>query len=399
MVSYIPTFPLQLWGKKWGKYMKLNVRKIRELKEPGRYADGGSLYLHIRPGGSRQWIVRTTISGKRSDIGLGSLNYVSLAEAREKAREIVKETRAGVDPLLEKRKAKAVPTFATVSEAVWNQLKPTWKSAKHANQWISTLEDFAYPHLANKKISDISSSHILDVLTPIWTDKPETAKRIRQRLRAIFDWAKASGYYLNENPVDAVKMALPRQKESGNHHKALQWDKLPAFMQELQQRSGISASALQFLILTAGRSGEVRYAVWNEISDDLWSIPAERMKMGKLHRVPIVRQSRQILQNMSGHSETYIFPSQNSSQKPMSDMVFKALFKRMGYDEITAHGFRSTFRDWASDNNVEAREVAEAVLAHQLGDQTERAYARSDMFERRKKLMAKWADFAMSECD
>jgi integrase len=395
ITSHYPIIPIRSWGKPWGKVMKLSVRKIKELAGPGRYSDGNGLYLHIRPGGSQQWLLRTTVQGKRTDIGLGSASLVTLSEAREKAHELRKQARDGLDPLQERRTLLSVPNFSEAAFIVWEQKRPAWKNTKHAKQWIGTLEEFAYPVIGEKKVPDVTSAHILEILSPIWTTKAETARRVRQRLRAVFDWAKVSGHRSGDNPVDGVKLALPKQADRVKHHAALPWQQLPEFMEKLLSQSGFSASALRFLILTATRSGEVRAASWGEIAGDIWCIPAERMKMKRDHRVPLSDAVLSVLEEMVGFSEILIFPSINDFNKPMSDMVFKALFTRMGYKEITAHGFRSTFRDWVSDNAVASREVAEAALAHQVGDKTERAYARSDMFERRRKLMLAWTDYAL----
>jgi integrase len=213
----------------------------------------------------------------------------------------------------------------------------------------------------------------------------------------VFDWAKASGFYVGDNPVDGVKTALPKQTKQPKHHTALPWQELPVFMELLSKRTGMSAQALTFLILTVGRSGEIRGAEWSEVNGDDWIVPADRMKMKRDHRVPLSANAKRIVENMTGHSDRLIFPSTNNTEKPLSDMVFKALFKRMGYDTITAHGFRSTFRDWVADNDMAAREVAETSLAHQVGDDTERAYARSDILERRRILMEEWASYAFSK--
>ena len=327
---------------------------------------------------------------------MGALDFVSLAEAREQAAVLLKQVKSGLDPLAERKRKESVPTFEEACTIVWQQNRPTWKSEKHALQWLKALEDHAYPVLKTKRISEISSANILDVLSPIWTNKTATAKRVRQRMRAVFDWAKASGYYSGDNPVDGVKMALPKQSNTRKHHNALPWQQLPEFMCELNGRSGLSAKALAFLILTAGRSGEIRGAVWSEMKGDRWVIPAARMKMTRDHRVPLSSPALEIVRSMRGLSETLVFPSSQNSSKQMSNMVFKALFVRMGHDQITAHGFRSTFRDWVADNDIAAREVAEASLAHLVGGETERAYARSDMFDRRRVLMEKWAEFALS---
>ena len=376
--------------------MALSVRKIRELTLPGRYGDGGGLYLHIRPGGSRQWLLRTTVRGKRSDIHIGSLTYVSLAEAREKAYRLRKAARQGEDPLAERRKSDEALCFKQAALTVWEQNKPTWKNPRHIQSWLSSLEEHAFPKIGEMKVEEISSANILKVLSPIWTKTPETARRIRQRLRLVFDWTKAAGHRSGDNPVDGIKLALPKHTDQARHYNALPWEELPSFMADLLGRDAISARALQFLILTAARSGEVRLADWSEIADDVWVVTAERMKMKREHRVPLSTQALAVIDELRGFSGDLIFPGSKPG-KPLSDMVFKALFTRMGHDSITAHGFRSTFRDWVSDNAVAPREVAEAALANQVGDETERAYARSDMFGRRRELMQAWAEFAFSQ--
>lgn len=377
--------------------MALSVRIIKKLTEAGRYSDGQGLYLHIRSGGSRQWVLRTTINQKRCDVGLGALESVSLAEARDKAYELRKEAKAGGDPLADRRKVKTIPTFKEASITVWEANKPTWKNEKHIWQWLKTLEDFAFPTIGSAKVSEITSAQILNILGPIWIEKPETARRLRQRLRVVLDWARVSGFREGENPVDGVKLALPKQVDVVEHLPALKWQDLPAFMKLLAQRTEVSAKALQFLILTATRSGEARGIQWNEIDGSVWAVPPSRMKMKKEHRIPLAPATMNLLDQMNGYSDTMVFPSNRDNQKALSNMVFKSLFKRMGYNDITAHGFRSTFRDWVADNDVAAREVAELSLAHQVGNETERAYARSDMFERRRKLMQTWASYAMSE--
>lgn len=397
MTSHYTAVSVHSWGKLWGKKVNLSARKIKELSQPGRYSDGNGLYLHIRPGASRQWLLRVTVQGKRTDIGLGSPSYVTLSEARESAHELRTQAKRGLDPLQERRKRSSIPSFSEAALTVWEQKRSTWKNTKHAKQWINTLEEFAYPVIGGKRVSEVTPAHILEILSPIWTTKAETARRVRQRLRAVFDWAKASGHRNGDNPVDGVKLVLPKQVDRVKHHPALPWQELPKFVAKLQTRSGISAKALRFLILTAARSGEVRAATWDEIVGEVWRIPAERMKMKRDHRVPLNDAAVSVLEEMNGFSEGLIFPSTNDSNKPMSDMVFKALFGRLGHNEITAHGFRSTFRDWVADTAMAPREVAEAALAHRVGDETERAYARSDVFERRRKLMRAWADYVMGK--
>jgi len=375
---------------------KLTVKVTKQLKTPGRYADGGGLYLHVRKGGSKQWLLRTTVRRKRTDIHIGSFTYVTLAEARDKAYQLQKVIKAGGDPLLNRRQQDNVPLFEDAAQQVWEQLRPSWKNTKHAAQWINTLKQYAFPYIGKLKLDEVSSAHIMKVLSPIWLEKPETARRLKQRLGTIMVWAKASGYRSDDSPLVGITDVLPKQKAKPKHHKAMPWKDIPAFMLELQKRDAPSALALQFLILTATRSGETRGAEWSEIDFETrtWTISAKRMKMDLPHRVPLSDQAIAILEKCRGFDDKLAFPS-NTPNKPLSDMVFSALYKRMGVEGITTHGFRSSFRDWCSDYAKASREVSEAALAHVRGDMTERAYARSDLFERRRKLMDEWADFTL----
>ena len=376
---------------------KLTVKRVRELMLPGRYGDGDGLYLHIRSGGSRQWILRTSVQKRRRDIGLGSLSTVTLAEARDKAHNLRKLAKEGGDPTGNRNAKRGVPTFSTAAQLVWEQNRLSWKNPKHAQQWINSLREYAYPVIGEMPVDEIDSSHILRVLTPIWLEKPETARRLKQRMKTVFDWSKAAGYRDQGNPLEGVTDALPKQTVKVRHHKALPWAKLPKFMSELRCRSAISARALQFIVFTAARSGEAREATWSEIDFEvaLWTVPAGRMKMRREHRVPLSPPAIDLLRQCIGLGNEIIFPS-NNPDKPMSDMVFAALYKRMGYSGLTTHGFRSTFRDWCSEEAQASREIAEAALAHQTGNATERAYARSDLLGRRRTLMRQWSQFITS---
>jgi len=379
---------------------KLTVKVSKQLDTPGRYADGGGLYLHVRKGGSKQWLLRTTVRRKRTDIHIGSFTYISLAEARDKAYQLQKVIKAGGDPLSNRKQKDEVPIFEDAAKQVWEHLRPSWKNAKHAAQWINTLRQYAFPHIGKLRLDEISSAHVMKVLSPIWLEKPETARRMKQRLGTIMDWAKASGYRSGDSPLTGITDVLPKQKVKPRHHKAMPWQDIPDFFIKLKQRNANSALALQFLILTATRSGETRLAVWEEIDFEkaTWTIPAERMKMGISHRIPLTQQAIAILKKCQGFDDKLIFPS-NTRGKPMSDMVFSALYKRMNINGVTTHGFRSSFRDWCSDYAKESREVSEAALAHVRGDMTERAYARSDLYERRSKLMRLWSDYCHQSDD
>lgn len=378
---------------------RLNTRRLKTIKSPGRYGDGNGLYLHVRPGGSQQWMLRTTVHGKRRDIGLGSVHLTKLEEAREKAFAMRKIAREGGDPLQSKQNEKSIPTFAKAAERVWELKRPSWKNVKHAQQWINTLRDFAFPILGNRRIDSIASADILRVLTPIWLEKPETAKRLHQRLSVVFDWAKASGYRQGDSPMEGVRDVLPKQNHKPKHHTALAWSELPKFMAELQRRNAVSARALEFIILTASRSSEARKAKWCEfdLESALWTVPAERMKMGLEHRVPLSPQAVSVLKFCKDYGSDYVFPAHNL-KSPMSDVVFSALMKRMDHSDLTTHGFRSTFRDWCSEQSRASRDAAELSLAHRIGNATERAYARSDLLEQRRDLMDQWANFACSNC-
>ncbi len=375
---------------------KLTVRKVETLKTPGLHGDGGGLYLNVKASGSKSWILRTVVHGKRRDLGLGSASLVSLADAREKARSMRKVAREGGDPdALRKRESL---TFAEAAKKVHANLLPTWRNAKHAETWLATVETHANPQFGHRRIDTVGTADVLKVLSPIWTEKHETAKRLRQRLATIFDWAKGAGYYPHENPVNGLKKALPAVKRRAVHLPAMHWQDVHAFMADLAKHEGLSARTLEFIILTGTRSGEARGARWNEIEGDVWTVPGERMKRGVPHRVPLSREAMAILETVRGLDRDLVFPSAHRGSggetREQSVMVFKALLKRMGRNGFTIHGFRSTFRDWCSESAKVDREVAEAALSHVTGNEVERAYARSDLFERRRSLMEAWARFA-----
>lgn len=377
---------------------KLTARKVDSVREPGMYADGEGLYLRVGPTGGKSWILRTTVYGRRRELGIGSASLVSLAEARERARQLRKVARDGGDP--ETIRNRETLTFAEAAKRVHKQLLPTWKNKKHADTWLASIEAYALPSLGMRPITTIGTADVLKILTPIWTEKHETATRLKQRLGAIFDWAKGAGHFPHENPINGLKKALPFVKSSDNHMAALPWEAVPAFMHDLSSREGVSARTLEFIILTATRSGEARGARWDEIdlSAKVWTVPAERMKRGVPHRVPLSDEAIAVLKKVEGLDKELVFPSAykapDGSAKAQSDMVFKALYKRMGREGFTTHGFRSSFRDWCSESAHADREIAEAALAHATGNSVERAYARSDLFERRRSLMALWGQFA-----
>jgi len=379
----------------------LTAVRVRSLNVPGRYADGNGLYLVVEPSGAKRWLLRIVVQGRRRDIGLGGLSLVSLAEAREKALVYRKLAREGGDPLAERQKVEIViPTFAEAAEAVHAEHKASWKNEKHSGQWISTLTTYALPLIGEKKIDQINTPDILKVLSPIWLTKPETARRVRQRLGTVFDWAKAAGHRTGENPIEGVAKGLPKQPEKKNHHEALPYADVPAFIAELRglESDEIVRLAFEFLILTASRTGEVVGSRWSEIDEaqKLWIIPADRMKAGREHRVPLVTRALELLKQtklLSAESD-YVFPGRNYD-KPISNMAFLMLIRRLKRT-TTAHGFRSSFRDWASEATNFPREVAEQALAHAVENKVEAAYRRGDLLEKRREMMIVWAAFCES---
>ncbi|PWE29243.1 integrase [Maritimibacter sp. 55A14] len=375
---------------------KLSARRVATLHKPGMYGDGEGLYLHVGPSGTKSWILRTAVHGRRRELGLGSASLVPLAEAREMARSLRKVAREGGDP--ETARDRDTLSFREAAKKVHENLLPTWRNEKHAQTWLATIESYANPAFGSRPIASVGTSDVLKVLSPIWTTKHETAKRLRQRLSTVFDWAKGAGHYPHENPVNGLKKALPAVKRRAKHMPAMAWQDVPAFMSALSERDGVSARTLEFIILTAARSGEARGARWSEVERGVWNIPAERMKRGVPHRVPLSEEALGVLEKMRGLDGDLIFPSvkrgPRGESRPQSVMVFKALLDRMERTGFTVHGFRSTFRDWCSESAHAEREIAEAALSHATGNEVERAYARSDLFERRLALMDAWARYA-----
>ncbi|WP_370301402.1 tyrosine-type recombinase/integrase [Pseudooceanicola sp.] len=382
---------------------KLTARQVQTQSKPGMHSAGEGLYLCVANGGTKSWILRATIKGRKNrnggpyrvEIGLGSVGLVSLAEAREAARPLRKLAREGINPLDERKRETL--TFEQAARRVHKSLLPTWRNEKHAATWIASIETYALPFFGHRPIEDVGTADVLAALSPIWTTKHETAKRLKQRLSAVFDWAKGAGHYPHENPVNGLKKALPMVKQRPSHMAAMSWQDIPAFMFDLATREGVSARTLEFLILTAARSGEARGARWSEIDGDTWVLAPERMKRGVAHRVPLSPEAKAVLAKVKGLHSDLVFPSAmvgpKGESRPQSVMVFKALLMRMQVDGITVHGFRSAFRDWCSESAHADREVAEAALSHATGNEVERAYARSDLFERRRQLMNAWGQF------
>ncbi len=384
----------------------LTALKIRSLKEPGRYADGNGLYLVVDPSGAKRWMLRTVVQGRRRDIGLGGTSLVSLAEAREKALSYRKRAREGGDPLAEKRRqaeAKA-PMFREAAQKVFDEHLPSWKNSKHASQWMNTLRQYAFPAIGDMPVNEIESPHVLRVLSPIWLSKPETARRVRQRIGTVLNWAKAAGYRAGDNPVEGVGKGLPKQRDRNEHHSAMPFAEVPTFIARLRgdsEQGEITRLAFEFLILTATRTGEVLGAKWQEFDElgQVWMIPDDRMKAARAHRVPLSSRCLEILERaklLSAGSQ-FIFPGRTIT-RPMSNMVFLMTLRRMGV-VFTVHGFRSSFRDWAAECTNYSREICEMALAHTVSNKVEAAYRRGDLFEKRRSLMEDWITFCVHGAD
>jgi integrase len=369
---------------------KLTDRAVRTLKGRGRYGDGNTLYLVVTPGGSKQWVQRLTIGGKSTDLGLGGYPLVSLREAREKAWANRKLARSGADPRTAQRR---VPTFSEAAGKVIEFNRPTWRSAKYAAQWFSTLDTYTFPHFGEKPVDEISSGDVMNALTPIWTAKPETARRVRQRVSAVMKWAIANNFRSGNPAGEAIDAALPRTPRFRAHHRALHYTEVPAVIGAVRSSGALPATklSLEFLVLTAARSGEVRLAAWEEMDPKArtWVISAGRMKAGREHRVPLPDRALAILEEAQplGCLSGLVFPA--ASGKPLSNMTHGKLLRKLGVDCVP-HGFRSSFRDWASEQTDTPHAVMEAALAHTVPNAVEAAYARSDLFDRRRDLMDAW---------
>lgn len=381
---------------------KLSARAVETLKGPGRFSDGGGLYLVIDPSGARRWMFIFRHGGKQREMGLGGLGSVSLADARRRRDEARKILAEGGNPIADRRQTriatvKAATTFGSFVDELLPELVKGFRNPKHASQWRTTIETYAAT-LRPKPIDEVSTDDVLTVLQPIWTTKSETASRLRGRIERVLDAAKARGLRSGENPArwrGHLDHLLPKRRRlTRGHHRALPFAEVPTFVARLRERQGTAARALEFLILTAGRSGEVLGARWNEIDQDkaLWTIPGDRMKAGREHRVPLSPRALAIVKEMRPISRGDLVFESYEANRPLSNMAFDALLTRMKV-EATAHGFRSSFRDWAGECTDVAREVAEAALAHTVGDETERAYRRGDALEKRRLLMREWLRF------
>lgn len=374
---------------------KLNPLQVRNLKEPGRYSDGDGLILEVRPGGSKSWIARLQANGRRRDYGLGSFKDISLNEAREKAREYRKLLRSGLDPLEAKRLAREIPAFKAAATAYHGEWKKRRRNAKHEAQWLSTLETYAFPRFGNLRVDQIGTGHVRDALAEIWLTKPETARRVRQRIGKVLDYAHGAGWR-SAFAMSAVNGSLPEQPRKTGRFEAMPYARVPEFADTLKERVSMGRLALEALILTAARSGEIRGARWNEVDleAETWTVPAERMKAGKGHVVPLSPAAVDVFTRAKAlriEATDLVFHGSKRG-RPLSDMTLLKVLRDLK-EPYTVHGFRSAFRDWVAEQTSFAGEVAEAALAHAIPNKVEAAYKRTDFFEKRRKLMDAWGAY------
>lgn len=373
---------------------RLSATAVKAAKQPGRYGDGDGLYLLIGRTGARSWVCRVQKDGKRRDIGLGSVKKVSLALARERASKVRSQIEVGLDPITERRKEAGIPTFREAAAIVFAENKKNWGNAKHRDQWLTTLTKYAFPHFGDMAVSKVDGPDVRDALVAIWLDKPETARRVRQRIVSVIDWAIAKGYRTAPLPIAAMNKSLPKVKAKPAHHSALPYAAVPAFVTKLRERESVGRLAFEALVLTAARSGEIRGAVWSELDLDqkLWTIPADRMKAGREHIVPLSDAAVDAFKRAETYREArsdLVFPGARQG-KPLSDMTLTKICRDM---EIAAvpHGFRSSFRDWVAEETDFDGAVAEMALAHTIENKVEAAYRRGNLLEKRRSLMDAWA--------
>jgi integrase len=394
---------------------QLTALQVKNL-EAGSYIDGGGLRLLVKPTGARSWVFRYTLRGKTRDLGLGDAgpDGVKLGQARDLAAALRLKVKAGVDPLEEREReaaealAKAqadkiaAVTFKAAAEAHIEANGESWRNPKHRKQWATTLERYVYPHMSDIPVSEVTTTHVLAALEPIWKSRPETASRVRGRIEAVLNAAKAKGQRFGENPAawrGHLQLILPKRGKPG-HHAAMPYAKVPAFMARLRAARSVGARALEFAILTASRTGEVLGMTWREVDlkENVWTVPAARMKAEKLHRVPLSPRAVAILSEMrkaGAKPDAPVFPGPKAG--PLSNMALAMVLRRMGHTEETVHGFRSAFRDWGSEQTGYSAEALEMALAHTIKDKVEAAYRRGDLLERRVRLMADWAVYCEGE--
>ena len=388
---------------------RLTARTVSTLTEPGRYGDGRGLWLQVSRARTKSWLFRYMLNGRARQMGLGPVDTVSLAQARDKAVECRKLLLDGIDPIEARRAERDKARLEAARSLSFRQCakryiaahEPSWRNAKHRAQWANTLETFAYPVLGELPVATIDTALVLNVLEPIWSAKPETAGRVRGRIEAVLDWAAARNYRTGDNPArwrGHVDKLLPARGKVARvrHHSALPYRELASFLEKLRVHDGVSARALEFAILTAARTGEVVGARWVEIDFEqkIWTIPTERMKAGREHRAPLSERALEILEALPKEGE-FVFVGARAD-RPLSNMALLMTLRRMERGDLTTHGFRSTFRDWAAETTGYQREVAEMALAHAVSDKVEAAYRRGDLFAKRRRLMADWARYCIS---
>jgi integrase len=389
---------------------RLSAKRVELTAKPGMYADGHGLYLRVGPTGAKSWVFRYRNNSRRHDLGLGPYHLVSLAEARKRATEQRRLLRLdGQDPLLTRRAgrdraklaaAKAM-SFKACAEAYMAAHQAGWRNPKHRTQWAATLNTYVYGHFGDLPVQTVDVALVMKAVEPIWNEKPETASRVRGRIEAILDWATARGYREGENPArwrGHLQNLLPARSKVRRvqHYAALPYPQIGDFMARLRQQEGVAARALEFAILTVARTGEVVGARWDEINHSarLWTVPGERMKAGREHRVPLSARAVEIIHEMAGQrqdGQNFMFPG--AKGRALSNMALLMTLRRMAHGDLTTHGFRSTFRDWAAERSSFPAEVAEMALAHVVGDKVEAAYRRGDLFEKRREIMESWGNF------
>ena len=390
---------------------RLTEVAVRAAKVCGRYPDGGGLYLQVSLSGSRSWVLRYRYGTRRHDLGIGPLSVVSLAEARRRAQRVRQQLLDGIDPLQQRQVAETQARLNAAKAMTFDQCRDAfiagheagWKNAKHRQQWMSTLETYASPVIGKLPVASIDMGLVLRVLEPIWTTKPETAGRLRGRVERILSWATTRGYRIGENPArwkGHLDQTLPAQNKVHHveHHAALPYADVPAFLVELRAQSGAAAVALELTILTAARTGEVLGARWSEVDFDKagWTVPADRMKSRREHRVPLSDAALVVLRRMQEvRRGDHVFPGQRAD-RPLSNMAMAMCLRRMGRDDVTVHGSRSSFRDWAAERTSYANHVVEMALAHTISSKVEAAYRRSDLYDARRQLMQDWERFCTS---
>ena len=384
---------------------KLTKKLIQNLGA-GRHGDGNGLYLVVDPSGARRWIVRVVVKGQRNkkggplrtDFGLGNADLVTLHQARERALEYRRMAKQGLNPRFHGKQE--VPTFEEIAQQVHIERLPTWKNAKHGQQWINTLRDYAFPKIGRMPVDSIGQPEVLMCLSPIWTEKHETARRLSQRIKTVLDVAKSKGFRVGENPITEIKDAkvLPKVTAKPKHHKAMKWQEVPNLYLELKTRNAMAAKALMFTCLTGSRTSEVLEMEWSEVNleNHIWTCPAERMKGGVTHRVPLTAEMIEIIEPLQAMASKFVFEGQKRHQ-PLSNMSMLMLLRRMKMEGVTVHGFRSTFRDWVSETTNTPREISEMSLAHKVGSIVEQAYARSDLLDKRRLLMERWSRYVANQ--